>query len=414
MKSIMNSRLLKWWVTPKLHTRYIEGPLESGDPWRITVTFFVHPIKRRIARLYLKILKGLFGLKVIGITGSAGKTTTKEMLGSILKRVGETVVTHANIDPVYNIPTTILKCRPATKFLVLEMGVEYKGDMDFYLWLADIDVAVITNILKTHTQFFGDEKGVFQEKARILSGLNNDGFAILNKDSKYFSRLKRLVKSGMIITFGKNADVSYKDIKIDDQFKTSFKLSIGDQSVDVKLPILGEQFVENAAAVAAVAKSFGVGTQKIVQGLKVYPVPSHRMEVFKVSNNNILIDDAYNNNPFAATRAIDMFTKYFKGYKKIVVFGDMLELGRTEKQDHKQIGQLLSQSSISTLVAVGDLAKITARKFARKKGKKSTYLCQDAQCALNTLVQDIKPKNAAILVKGSRKLQLEKVVEGLM
>src|SRR3989344_2587811 len=137
----------------------------------------IHPIKRRISKLYLIFLRRFFGLKVIGITGSAGKTSTKEMIISILSLKARTVASFANIDPVYNIPTTILRCTPLTKYLVLEMGVEYPNEMDFYLWLVKPDVGVITNIFPTHTLFLKDIEGVYKEKSKLIK---NTKIAILN------------------------------------------------------------------------------------------------------------------------------------------------------------------------------------------------------------------------------------------
>jgi len=144
---------------------------------------FIHPIKRRIAKAWVYILQRYFGLVVVGITGSAGKTTTKEMLASILSLKGITQYSYANIDPVYNIPTTILKCSPKTKYLVLELGIEYPGEMDFYGWIVKLDISVITNISATHTEYFGDEYGVYIEKTKLLNYTKS--FCVLNKDNKY-------------------------------------------------------------------------------------------------------------------------------------------------------------------------------------------------------------------------------------
>lgn len=413
MKNIVNSRLLRWWVTPKLPNRHIEGPLESGDPWRVIVTFFVHPIKRRIARLYLRILKRLFGLRVIGITGSAGKTTTKEMLGSILKRVGKTVVTRANIDPVYNIPTTILKCRPNTEFLLLEMGVEFPGEVGFYLWLADLDVAIITNIYKTHTQFFGSENGVYNEKSQILSALDKDDFVVLNAESKYFNKLKRST-SARKVSFGSGSDFSYHDIKVVNGYRTQFNLKVGEEDVKVTIPVLGKQFVENAAAAAAAADCLGANLKDIKFGLESYVPVQHRMQVMDIKNGNIVVDDSYNNNPAAAIRAIDVLVNNFGSKKKILIFGEMLELGQNEEKEHLSIGKTIARKNVDYLVAVGFLAKFTYEEFRRIKGKDKAFWCKDYQCVLNTLLHKIKPENAVILIKGSHKLQLEYVSEALM
>ena len=183
--------IIRWWVTPKLPENHIfiggdSRPKESSALLGIYIRrWLIHPIKRRIAKYYLAILRRFFGLKVIGITGSTGKTTTKEMITSILRQEGKTTSSYANIDPVYNIPSTILRCSPSTKFLVLEMGVEFPGEMDFYLWLAKPDIGVVTNIYPTHTLFFGDVEGVYKEKSKLVKGLNTNGVAVLNGENKF-------------------------------------------------------------------------------------------------------------------------------------------------------------------------------------------------------------------------------------
>ena len=202
---------------------------------KIFKKWVIHPIKRRVAKYYLWFLRKFTSIKVIGITGSAGKTTTKEMLASILKLDEKTVYSFANIDPVYNIPTTILKCTLSTKYLILEMGVEYPGEMDFYLWLAQPDIGVITNIFPTHTEFLKDIEGVLEEKSKLIKSLSKNSFAVLNESD---SRLKSLVnktKAKIIWFNGENSDAARK-----------------------------------------VAEVFGVSPENIKKGLKNFDRPKHR------------------------------------------------------------------------------------------------------------------------------------------
>ena len=245
--------------------------------------YLYHPIKRKIAKYYLAFLRKVFGLKVIGITGSAGKTTTKEMLASILKLKTKTVFSYANIDPVYNIPTTILKCFPWTKYMVIEMGVEYPGEMDYYLWLAKPDVGVITNIYPTHTQFFKNIDGVFAEKAKLIKNLKVDDVAVLNIDDRYLKDLGKLTKS-RIIWFGKDSEVMSTDEVITDDFHTGFNLIFNNETEDkvyVDLNITGKQFIQNALAASAVAKVYGFSLKEIKRGLESFQSQDHRMKIVK-------------------------------------------------------------------------------------------------------------------------------------
>src|SRR3989339_1931828 len=200
--------LIRWWMTPKLPERHIflaphERPKSLYPLARVYFRkWLVHPIKRRLARYYLMTLQRFFGLEVVGITGSSGKTTTKEMTASILRQVGETAASFGNIDPIYNIPTTILKCRPSTKYLVLEMGVEYPGEMDFYLWLAKPNIAVITNINPTHVTYFKSVDNVYKEKVKLALFTGENDRVVLNREDTY---LKKTIKDtrGMVTYFGK-------------------------------------------------------------------------------------------------------------------------------------------------------------------------------------------------------------------
>src|SRR5258706_238902 len=191
--------IIKWWVTPKLPLDDVFAKHNFISQW------ITHPVKRRLAKWYLSYLKAITDIKVIGITGSAGKTTTKEMLASILKLDGKTVYSSKNVDSVYNIPNTILKTPPGTKYLILEMGVEYPGEMDFYLWLAKPDIGVITNIFPTHIEYLKNEEGVLKEKSKLVLNLSENSAAVLNSTNTDIKKLAEKIKA-KVIWIPKNSD----------------------------------------------------------------------------------------------------------------------------------------------------------------------------------------------------------------
>src|SRR3989304_4696340 len=239
--------LFRWWVTPRLPINHIYLTNEERHVGinKLMGTyikrFFIHPIKRRLAKYYLITLKKIFGLKVIAITGSAGKTTTKEMIASILKQDGGTIASLANIDPIYNIPSTILRCTPFTKYLVLEMGIEYPGEMDFYLWLATPDMGVITNIYPTHTEFLGDVGGVYMEKSKLVRSLKKNDIAVLNSQDKYLTKLKNSL-TGKIVWFGDGTAVMASQEKLQKNFTTEFRIIFDQNSlkkIKVTIPVFG-------------------------------------------------------------------------------------------------------------------------------------------------------------------------------
>ena len=290
------------------------------------------------------------------------------MVASILKQKGETVASIANIDPIYNIPTSILKCTPATRFLVLEMGVEFPGEMDFYLWLVRPDIGVILNIYPTHLEFFGSVNGVYREKSRLVKSLNRSSTAVLNAKDNYLKRLGD--KLGCNVVW------------FDD---------------------------ENDSAAAAVGRVLGVKENLIKIGLVKYQNPEHRMREIRHKSGALIIDDSYNNNPEAAKRALKIFTDISSTKKKVVVFGDMLELGKFEEKYHRELGNILAQNGLIFLIGVGPASRVLIKEAAKTMPNKTAWVEKNLQ-----VLEYLKPylkSGYAILIKGSRSIGLDKLVE---
>jgi len=406
---------IQWWFAPEfpeVHIRKFllykpEGILNYyKDKFR---TWVVHPVKRRVAKYYLLILKKLFNLKVFAITGSAGKTSTKDMIASILSQEGQTQSSYKNIDPIFNIPMTIFKCTPFTKYLVLEMGVEYPGEMDFYLWLAKPDIGVITNIYPTHTLYFNNIHGVFAEKIKLLKILNKDDYAIINKSDSYLRKHIKDMKC-KLIWFGDKTEVSAKNVKNINPGQTVFNLHVGDEVTEIYLHSSGDQFVENSLAATAVANCIGISSKKIVRGLKLYKNPEHRMSIIRHKSGAIIIDDSYNNNPQAAKKAINTLVKLAGSRKKAVVFGDMLELGKDEVKFHNDIGRYLNHLKIDMLIGVGHASRWTVKQFNKGQGK--GYWVKEIS-GVNKYLNNVLNNKFYILIKGSRSIRLDKLISTL-
>jgi len=376
-------------------------------------TFVIHPIKRRLAKYYLSILRKCFDIKVIGITGSAGKTSTKEMLSSILSLKGETIYSYANIDPVYNIPTTILKCRPSTKYLVLEMGVEYPGEMDFYLWLAKPNIAVITNINPTHLTYFKSVDNVYKEKVKLALFMEENDRVVLNREDTY---LKKTIKDtrGMVTYFGKGTNV-YSDKYRIKRSGSIYTLHINGKRVAVNLPIIGRHFVNNSLAAAAVAYDLGISPTDIKKGLENFIPLEHRMNIIELENNRVIIDDTYNNNPKAARETLKSFnetSKVYKNYKKGIVFGDMLELGEDSEKYHQEIGRVISGMDIGFIICVGKESNKIIEIVKKNNNIVKAYGVKDKNEAY-LLLKSLLSENTLVLLKGSRSIGLDDVVEKL-
>ena len=413
----INSGLIKILVGSNLPDVHYMKDLKArsfGDRCvHVYKTFVIHPIKRRLAKYYLSILRKCFDIKVIGITGSAGKTSTKEMLSSILSLKGETIYSYANIDPVYNIPTTILKCRPSTKYLVLEMGVEYPGEMDFYLWLAKPNIAVITNINPTHLTYFKSVDNVYKEKVKLALFMGENDRVVLNREDTY---LKKTIKDtrGMVTYFGKGTNV-YSDKYRIKRSGSIYTLHINGKRVAVNLPIIGRHFVNNSLAAAAVAYDLGISPTDIKKGLENFIPLEHRMNIIELENNRVIIDDTYNNNPKAARETLKSFnetSKVYKNYKKGIVFGDMLELGEDSEKYHQEIGRVISGMDIGFIICVGKESNIIIEIVKKNNNFVKTYGAKDKNEAY-LLLKSLLSENTLVLLKGSRSIGLDDVVEKL-
>ena len=369
-------------------------------------TWFVHPVKRRIAKYYLWILQTFFGLKVIAITGSSGKTSTKDMLNSILSTKGETVSSHLNIDSTFNIPSTILRSKPTTHYLILEMGVEYKGDMKFYRWLATPDLVVVSNIYQTHTLYFGDEEGVVQEKEGIVEDLPKLALVVLNKENIHTVKMANKTQA-KIVWFGKGGEVQAENLKLSFE-GTEFTLNVDGNKTQVKIPLIGKHFVSNAMAAATAAYSLGVSLEKIKEGLEKALPPSQRLSVKTLKNGAIVLDDTYNNNPSAAKATFAAVKELREDKKLILVYGDMKELGETEVQRHKDIGKVIEDLKADFVILVGPLSVHTQSSLKKTKNVR----VETAQEVLSVL-KPLITKSSLILVKGARSLKLEELVAKL-
>lgn len=408
--------LLRWWFTPKLPDVHIFIS-EKGKPKGLSETlsiyfrkWVIHPIKRRIAKYYLMLLQKAFGLTVIATTGSAGKTSTKEMIAAILRRKGSTVISFANIDPVYNIPTTILSARPWTKYLVLEMGVEYPGEMDFYLWLATPHIAVVTNIYPTHTLFLKSIEGVAKEKRKLTDSLKREDFAILNSDNRYTREFGKTTKA-KVIWFGGEGKIKAVNSTFNKDLDTRYTLKIGSSKISILLPILGNQFIQNSLAAASVGYALGVSLKDIKEGIESFTPPPHRMRPIKLTSGALVIDDSYNNNPKAAEEALKTFNEVVGERKKIIVFGDMLELGDLEKEEHQRIGRMINSMNVSCLIGVGPASKLVVDEVKKKIGEKAIWINSNDEVI--PILSPLLKKDTITLIKGSRSIGLEKVVEAI-
>jgi UDP-N-acetylmuramoyl-tripeptide--D-alanyl-D-alanine ligase len=389
--------------------RFWTGPLpkEEIHPDRqvkFFVHWFYHPLRRHLARIYVRILQNFFGLKVIGITGSYGKTTTKDMLFSILKWTGPTVATLDNITPTYNIPATIFRCLPKTRYLILEMGIEFLGDMDFYLWLVEPDIGILTSVNLTHTSFLGSKENVASEKTKLLSA---SPIAIYNSDDPSIPSIEH----NQVYSFGSHSSdrVQILSTQITRDFKTQVKISLHNSIYDIVLPMTGTHFATPAAAAATAASLLEIHPSAILDGLEKFSPPPHRLTATTLKNGAILLDDAYNSSPGAVHAALNTLMELAVLLKKepVLVFGQMNELGQYEESAHREIGDLIKNYKLKIknfdLLCFGPATKFTVE----SAGFGQYFESLDQLTA--TLKKSLKPSQI-ILIKASRTFHFEDIV----
>lgn len=410
------AKIIHWWFSPKLPARHIhiENPPDKILPF-LRVYFrniLVHPIKRHLTHWYSRLLQKK-GCRIIGITGSMGKTTTKEMIFNVLAQKYKTVRTPSNIDPVYNIPATVLSTPLSTQRLVLEMSIEYPGEMDFYLWLAKPNVSIVTNISWVHAEFLGSIEKIAEEKGKIVKYLDRFSYAILNADDRRVKALASQTKARVVFfSIEKKADVWADNISTTLDLKTKFRLHIKKQKVDIELPVLGSHFVFSALAAAAVGSIENVPIHSIKQGLETFKPQPHRMQVYRLASGAFLIDDSYNANPDAVIAAVDTL-KRLDAKRKILVLGDMKELGQYEKRGHRKVGEFIV-GRVDWLFTIGDLAHLIKAGAVEKGFEKSKIKHFALQKTLIKHLRGFLKSGDLIIVKGSRSMKMEEVVEALL
>ncbi|OGD86233.1 hypothetical protein A2Z23_03375 [Candidatus Curtissbacteria bacterium RBG_16_39_7] len=346
---------------------------------------------------------------IIGITGSVGKTTTKEAIFSVLSQKFSSVASHANLDPVFNIPITLLKIRPWTRKVILELGVEYPGEMDFYLSLVRPKIGVITRIYWTHTEFLGDLQGVINEKGKLLGVLPEDGWAVLNDNDQYIREMARKAKA-KIFWFGTHphCQIQITDFLHQGRDGSEFVLKNGEESVKIKWKLLGEHNTVSAAAAASVGILAGLRLKDIKKGLERLEPQPHRLNLVSGPKRSWILDDSYNSSPEAAMMALETLRSLAHKSESFAVLGDMLELGNYSEQGHREVGQKVAQENIDYLFTIGNQAKIIADE-AKKSGAKNVVCVKD-QKEIAKKLKELIGKDDLILIKGSRVTNLDKLV----
>lgn len=353
-----------------------------------------------------------FDLPIIGLTGSNGKTTTKNMIASILRvatypHVDAVLATQANFNNHIGVPWMLSQLAATHQYAVIEMGMNHFGEIDYLTRLVRPTIALINNAAPAHLEGVADLAGVAKAKGEIFAGLSPQGIAILNRDDHYFTYWKSLMGKRQFISFGFNqeADVYVEFNAQQEPLKQAITILTPNGQIAVNLPLLGKHNVMNALAATAACVALNIEKAAIQEGLeKIEPVAG-RLQLQRFADDICLIDDTYNANPASLQAAIAVLAA-FAG-DKILILGDMRELGEKASGLHATMGTVIREAGIDYLFTYGELSAQISQQF----GAQGYHFKEQAQL-VTALKQHLKP-HSTYLVKGSRYMKMEKVVAAL-
>lgn len=367
-----------------------------------------------LAKAYLKEI----GCKVVGITGSNGKTTTKDIVSALLETTYKVHKTAGNYNNHIGLPLTILQMDTDVDIVVLEMGMSGRGEIDILSAIGQPDVAIITNIGESHLLQLGSRKEIARAKVEIISGMKSDGLLIYNGDepliSEALDELSDSKPEGFhTLTFG--LDSTNDDYPTGMMFhgKGIIFTSHVHKELGFDLPLLGRHNVVNCLAALTVARYFNISEDKIKDGLSHLQLTGMRIEQLVSTHGITVLNDAYNASPTSMKAAIDVLHNA-KGYRrKVAVLGDMLELGPQEKEYHAEIGSYMTMDKVNMLYTYGPLSSCIAEAAKVNLTETNVFAFTDKAALITHLEEHIHPKDI-VLVKGSRGMKLEEVVNALI
>ena len=417
-----------------------QRPPEAGllDKLRQTGTWLVlvDDVMSALGRLAAH-WRGCLGGRVVALTGSSGKTTTKNLVRDCLAAQGRVCATLANQNNELGVPATILAADADTEFIVVEMGMRGLGQISSLCEVVRPDVALVTNVGTSHIELLGSQDAIARAKAEVFAGLADGGLALLNSSEPHLGKLMeygQLAKRNMRTLFydGSGADpdsyepavrpsVFARDVDFDDEGRPSFLLCstvAGPlQSARCSMELRGAHNVQNALAAAAVGLSCGMDVAQVAQALAASQPEHGRQDVLVAQSGLRVVDDSYNANPDSMRASLASFSKMKVAGRRIAVLGDMGELGAYAREGHELVGGLAAGASLDALVCVGQLARTIAQAASDAGMDARAVSCvDDAQHALEALagLQPALGLGDCVLVKASHSMGLEAVAKGLV
>lgn len=381
----------------------VSRPVEAGVP-----VLLVEDTQQALGKL-ARAWRGRFAIPVAAVTGSNGKTTVKEMIASILRVKGRPLVTQGNLNNEIGVPLTLLRMDESHSHAVIEMGANHAGEIAYLVSLAVPDVGVVTNAMSAHLEGFGSLDGVAQAKGEMFEALGESDTAIVNADDQYADAWRERARPAQVMSFGiaRAADVSAGEIEFNARdWQTCFSMHTPQGQIDIRLPLAGQHNVMNALAASAAALALGASLEEVREGLANMQNIKGRLRAQPATNGALLIDDTYNANPSSLQAGLDVLA-LIPG-KRFLVLGDMAELGEEAIALHKVVAGQAREANVQFLYALGENSRHAVAAFG-VGGRHFT----DHESLIAALQAEID-ENSVVLIKGSRLMQMERIVAGLL
>ncbi|OIK03304.1 UDP-N-acetylmuramoyl-tripeptide--D-alanyl-D-alanine ligase [Streptomyces monashensis] len=376
----------------------------------------VEDVQAALGALARHVVRRL-GATLVALTGSAGKTSTKDLIAQVLRHKAPTVFTPGSLNNEIGLPLTALSATEETQFLVLEMGARGIGHIRYLTGLTPPKIGLVLNVGTAHIGEFGGREQIAEAKGELVEGLPEDGAAILNADDPLVRAMASRTKAKVVL-FGESAeaDVRAENVRLTDSGQPSFRLHTPSGASDVTMRLYGEHHVSNALAAAAVAHELGMSAEEIAIALSEAGTLSRwRMEVTERPDGVTIVNDAYNANPESMRAALRALVAMGKGRRTWAVLGKMAELGDEALAEHDAVGRLAVRLNVSKLVAVGGIEASWLQLGAYNEGSwgEESVHVSDAQAAIDLLRSELRPGDV-VLVKASRSVGLESVAQALL
>ncbi|RLP91938.1 UDP-N-acetylmuramoyl-tripeptide--D-alanyl-D-alanine ligase [Micromonospora sp. BL4] len=357
-----------------------------------------------MGRLARAVVDRLPGLTVIGLTGSSGKTTTKDLIGQLTARLGSTVAPPGSFNNELGHPYTALQAGPDTRYLVLEKGSRGVGHVRYLCEIVPPRISVVLNVGTSHIGEFGSQETIAVAKGELVEALPPDGLAVLNADDPRVDAMASRTRA-RVVRYGEapDADVRAEDVTLDDRGRPSYTLVVPEGRAPVRLGLTGRHQVSNTLAAAAVARELGMPLADLATALgELGLVSTRRMDVFDRPDGVTVIDDSYNANPASMSAALKALATLGRGRRTVAVLGYMAELGPFERDGHAEVGQLAAELGVDRLLVVGEpAAPIHEGATAVGNWGGESVLLTDQAAAVEVLRGELRPGDV-VLVKGSR------------